>query len=180
MAQFSLVEQINGLYNLFKSEFVDAKHCRAVPPPDVDVTGRVVLMTGGTSGKNISFRIFSRLSQGIGKETARRLAMSGAHLIITARDEKRGNRCVAELIEESRNPNIEFLYLDLCDFKSIELISGKLLEEVRHIDVLLNCAGLGYIDSWMMTKDGNELMYVPSTFSQLIQGCKLIIWDIIF
>ena len=72
------------------------------------------------------------------------------------------------------------MYLDLCDFKSIEVAAGKLLEEVRHIDVLLNCAGLGYIDSWMMTKDGNELMYILPLFSQLIQGCKLITWDIIF
>jgi hypothetical protein len=57
MAQFSLGEQINGLYNLFKSEFVDAQYCRKMPPPDVDVTGKVILMTGGTSGENISFQI---------------------------------------------------------------------------------------------------------------------------
>jgi short-subunit dehydrogenase len=87
------------------------------------------------------------------------LAISGAHLIITARNEKRGNRCVVELIEETKNPNIEYLYMDLCDLKSVEAAAEKIQRDVPHLDVLLNCAGLGYIDSWMMTNDGNEVMY---------------------
>ena len=89
------------------------------------------------------------------------MAISGAHLIITARNEKRGNRCVVELIEKTKNPNIEYLYMDLCDLKSVEAAAEKILRDVPHLDVLINCAGLGYIDSWMMTNDGNEVMYSP-------------------
>lgn len=51
--------------------------------------------------------------------------------------------------------------MDLCDLKSVEAAAEKIRREVPHLDVLLNCAGLGYIDSWMMTNDGNEVMYPP-------------------
>ena len=50
MAQFSLSENINGLYSLLKAELVDAPIARSKPAPDVDITGKVILMTGATSG----------------------------------------------------------------------------------------------------------------------------------
>ena len=50
MANFSFGETLNGLYSLFKAELVDAQLSRNKPAPDVDVTGKVILMTGATSG----------------------------------------------------------------------------------------------------------------------------------
>ena len=50
MAHFSFAEKINGLYSLLKSEIVDAQIARSKPAPDVNVTGKVILLTGATSG----------------------------------------------------------------------------------------------------------------------------------
>ena len=50
MAHFSLAESISGLYSLFKAELVDAQIARSKPRPDEDITGKVILMTGATSG----------------------------------------------------------------------------------------------------------------------------------
>lgn len=50
MAHFSLAESISGLYSLFKAELVDAQIARTKPRPDVEITGKVILMTGATSG----------------------------------------------------------------------------------------------------------------------------------
>ena len=63
-----------------------------------------------------------------------------------------------DLKEESQNPNIVFVYLDLCDFKSVEVAAERILNEVPHLDVLVNCAGVGYIGSRTLTKDGMEVM----------------------
>jgi short-subunit dehydrogenase len=82
----------------------------------------------------------------------------GASLIITARDETRGKKCVTELISESGNRDIRYLFLDLCDFQSIERAAEKVLKEEPRLDILLNNAGLGSVSSSVMTKDGNEVM----------------------
>ena len=123
--------------------------------PEIDLTGKVIFITGATSGSSASF--YLRL--GIGRECAQQLAASGATLIIAARSEKRGQRCIADIIQETRNPNISHEYVDLCDFASVHALADKFVRESRHIDILLNCAGLGNVDSSILTKDGNELMY---------------------
>lgn len=127
------------MYRPFKSEFIDARYCD-LPAPDVDI-GKMILMLGATSDTPHPRR--HNLIEGIGRETARCLAISGTHLIITARDEMRGNRCVIELIEETQNPNIKCLYLYLCDFQSVEMRAKRILKEAHHLDLLLKCAGLG-------------------------------------
>lgn len=99
------------------------------------------------------------LRLGIGRECARQLAASGATLIIAARSENRGQSCISEIIQETRNPNITYEYLDLSDFASVHALADKFVGENRQINILLNCAGLGNVDNSILTKDGNELMY---------------------
>jgi hypothetical protein len=50
MAQFSLLETLSGCYNVFKSEFIDVQFSRWQQAPGVDMTGKVILITGATSG----------------------------------------------------------------------------------------------------------------------------------
>lgn len=100
------------------------------------------------------------LRVGIGRECARQMAASGGTIVISARSEKRGQKCVAELIQETQNPSITYEYLDLCDFASIHALADRFSQEDRQLDILLNCAGLGNVDGSIFTKDGNELMYL--------------------
>ena len=67
--------------------------------------GKIVLITGGTSG--------------IGKETAQGLAMLGATVVITTRDAQRGEQTRQELIQATKNTNIDVLFCDLASFSSI-------------------------------------------------------------
>lgn len=54
MAYFSFAEKIDGLYSFLKSELVDAQIARTKPTPDVNINGKVILMTGATSGTHPS------------------------------------------------------------------------------------------------------------------------------
>jgi NAD(P)-dependent dehydrogenase (short-subunit alcohol dehydrogenase family) len=90
--------------------------------------GKTVLITGATSG--------------IGKETARGIAMLGANLIITTRDIQRGEQTKQELIKATKNTNIDVLFCDLASFASIRECCNTFLNKYTALHVLVNNAGL--------------------------------------
>jgi NAD(P)-dependent dehydrogenase (short-subunit alcohol dehydrogenase family) len=105
---------------------------------------KICLVTGGTSG--------------IGLVTARVLARTGARVVITSRDDKKGAAVVERLRSETGNPNIEVLK---CDFSSLASIREAAAEYKRRHDrlhVLVNNAG-GVNPKRELSKDGFELTF---------------------
>ncbi len=51
MTDFSFFERVSGIYSLLKSEVVDVQFSRTARSPQVDMKGKVIFMTGATSGK---------------------------------------------------------------------------------------------------------------------------------
>jgi NAD(P)-dependent dehydrogenase (short-subunit alcohol dehydrogenase family) len=82
----------------------------------MSVQGKKVLVTGGTSG--------------IGEATARAYASAGAEVVITGRDQERGDRLADEL-------GARFIRADLARLEDVE----RLAAEVDGVDVLVNNAG---------------------------------------
>jgi hypothetical protein len=94
----------------------------------VDLHGRLVLLTGGSSG--------------LGQESARALAAKGAHVVLTARDLAKG-RTVAEAITASTgNRHIELEELELGSLASIRAFAARFLARHDRLDVLVNNAGV--------------------------------------
>jgi NAD(P)-dependent dehydrogenase (short-subunit alcohol dehydrogenase family) len=89
------------------------------------VRGRVVLVTGGTSG--------------VGRATARRLAEAGARLVIVARDPERLRETQAELAALGNAPAIHSC--DLADEGACGALAQRLLAEHGPVDILVNNAG---------------------------------------
>lgn len=108
----------------------------------VDLTGRTALVTGVTSG--------------LGGETARALAASGATVILTARDGDAA-AVVADGIREVV-PGAELLVtaLDLANLSSIRATAESL--SGQPIDLLINNAGVMYTP-FERTADGFELQF---------------------
>jgi NAD(P)-dependent dehydrogenase (short-subunit alcohol dehydrogenase family) len=71
--------------------------------------GKIVLITGATSG--------------IGKETARGLAQLGATVVITTRDVKRGEQTKQEIVQSTKNNNIDVLFCDLSSLPRFEIVA---------------------------------------------------------
>ena len=106
--------------------------------------GKIVLITGATSG--------------IGKETAQGLALLGATVVITTRDVERGEHTRQELIQSTKNTNIDVLFCDLASFVSIRDCCNEFLKKYPTLHVLINNAGT--MDSHRReSKDGIENMF---------------------
>ena len=86
------------------------------------VQDKTVLVTGGTSG--------------IGEATARAYAAAGANVVITGRDEERGRQIVESLVHGGARAR--FVRADLERLEDVQ----RLAEEVEHVDVLVNNAGV--------------------------------------
>ncbi len=90
--------------------------------------GKVVLITGGTSG--------------IGKAAATALAAMGAKIVVTGRNRERGERAVEEIRRESGGDEISLLVADLTVQAEVRRLAEEFEERHDRLDVLLNNAGV--------------------------------------
>jgi retinol dehydrogenase-12 len=106
------------------------------------MTGRIVLVTGATSG--------------IGLETARQLAALGADVVLGVRDVARGAQ-VASRIAVERGA-AEVLRLDLASFRSVREAAVSFSASHSKLDVLVNNAGVA-LRKRQVSEDGHELTW---------------------
>lgn len=92
----------------------------------VDLTGKVAIITGGSSG--------------IGASTAKLFAKHGASLTIIGRNETRLLE-VAKCCEEAKGIKPLCLLLDLTIDRNCEEVIRKTVEQFKKVDILVNCAG---------------------------------------
>src|SRR5215213_1218757 len=79
-------------------------------------------------------------NRGIGFEICRQMAKKGFKVILTARDEHKGQEAANTLTAEGFD--VEFYLLDTADENSVTHFAGKLSEKYNTVDVLINNAGV--------------------------------------
>lgn len=109
-----------------------------------DLSGKVVLVTGGTTG--------------LGKESARALGAAGATVVITARNEEKGSAAVAQLTELVPNGVFSFEVMELGSLESVRAFTDRFLASHDRLDVLLANAGIMAVP-YGKTDDGFELQF---------------------
>lgn len=97
-------------------------------------------------------------SSGIGKAVAFELARRDIHIIVTVRDEKKGEEIVKEITSRTNNKQVEFLICDLSSLKSIRSAVKKFSDRYHHLNILINCAAI-FAGKRNETEDGMELMF---------------------
>lgn len=98
---------------------------RWAPFPRVD--GRVVVITGGTSG--------------LGLEAARTLASLGATVEIVARNEAKAIATCAQLRRDSGSDRVDYVIADTGDLSAVRAAARTLLSRHAAVDVLIHNAG---------------------------------------
>jgi NAD(P)-dependent dehydrogenase (short-subunit alcohol dehydrogenase family) len=107
-----------------------------------DLTGKIALVTGANSG--------------IGFQTARQLAIHGAHVVLACRNAGKAGLAVEALERELDRSSLEVLPLDLSDQYSVRHAAAAFLSRHAHLDLLINNAGV-MGTPYRQTADGFEL-----------------------
>lgn len=102
---------------------------------------KVIVITGGTAG--------------IGRQSALGLLRLGHTVVVTGRDQARGEAACAELRQEAGAGTVELAVGDLATRAGLRALAEDLLRRFPRIDVLVNNAG-AFAETLTRTADGVE------------------------
>jgi NAD(P)-dependent dehydrogenase (short-subunit alcohol dehydrogenase family) len=100
-------------------------------PPERELAGRVVLVTGG--------------SRGIGAAIARRLALEGAHVVVTDLDEPGAQSVAAEIVSANGAGRAIGAQMDVTDEASVAAAFDLAKLTYGGLDVLISNAGIAHV-----------------------------------
>jgi NAD(P)-dependent dehydrogenase (short-subunit alcohol dehydrogenase family) len=111
-----------------------------------DQSGRLAIVTGANSG--------------LGLVTARELARAGARVVMTSRNEAKGEEAVraVEVLAPGAELELELEQLDLASLESVRAFAERVRERHAEIDLLINNAGV-MATPRRETADGFELQF---------------------
>lgn len=92
-----------------------------------DMTGRVVVLTGATSG--------------LGLAAARQLAVCGATIVLVGRSADKNQGVVDDLIAETGNHSLSQVAADMGDYHQVRALAAAILVDHDRLDVLIHNAG---------------------------------------
>jgi NAD(P)-dependent dehydrogenase (short-subunit alcohol dehydrogenase family) len=119
----------------------------------IDMTGKVCLITGGTSG--------------IGWVTASRLAQFGASVILVGRNRRRGRLAVSRLRDEHGIRTVEFIQTDLSSLQEVRDLVEEFHNRYDRLDILVNNAGTTLLTR-RMSPDGYEMTLAVNHLSHFL------------
>ena len=111
---------------------------------EIDLAGRTVLVTGGTSG--------------LGRAAAVAMARRGATVLITGRDVGKGRLAESAIRAESGRDEVTFVAADLAGLDETRRLAEDVADRFDHLDVLVHNAGALLADR-VVTEDGLETTF---------------------
>ena len=97
------------------------------PISSFDLRGKTVVITGPTSG--------------LGEQVARQLALTGANLVLVARNEEKCARVIAEITPLCTGNTPVFVRAEMGDLESVRSACAAIQQQFTRIDVLIHNAG---------------------------------------
>lgn len=109
-----------------------------------DLSGTKVFVTGANSG--------------LGQETARAMAATGAHVVMAGRDQAKLDEAVTAIRAEVPDAQLDTITVDLASLESIRAATSRARQRFEAIDILINNAGV-MATPFLHTADGFEMQF---------------------
>ena len=106
--------------------------------------GRTAVVTGATGG--------------LGYETALALAKAGAEVILTGRDDRKGQSAIEKIGRELVSVKTSYEHLDLASLASVADFAQR-MHARQSLDLLINNAGVMALPRRQTTADGFEMQF---------------------
>ncbi|WYZ44150.1 hypothetical protein EsH8_VII_000586 [Colletotrichum jinshuiense] len=97
------------------------------------------------------------VSSGLGFETLKALAATGATVYGTARDLSKARRTLGEDLASS--PNVRLIEMDLASLDSVRAAAEDIRRQTDKLNILVNNAGVLHIREGLKTDDGFEMQF---------------------
>ena len=121
--------------------------------------GRIFLITGSNSG--------------LGYESSKLLLQKGATVIMCCRNITKGEKAKQELKKFNYSGKIELIELDLSDLVNIKKVSKFIKNKFKHLDVLINNAGI-MAPPKTYSKQGFEIQFAVNHLAHMYLTLELL------
>ena len=108
--------------------------------------------------QNNKIAVVTGSNTGTGYHIAHGLAAKGAHVVMACRNLEKAEAAQQRILNDLPEANVQIQHLDLADLKSVTLFSETMKKNYKHIDLLINNAGV-MIPPESTTEDGFELQF---------------------
>ncbi|KAL0927058.1 hypothetical protein M5K25_001213 [Dendrobium thyrsiflorum] len=105
--------------------------------------------------------IVTGATNGIGKETARVLALRGAEVIIPSRTIESGLQVKESLLEQNPSAKLHVMEMDLSSLDSVETFARSFISTNKRLNILINNAGI-MACPFQLSRDGIEMQFATN------------------
>ncbi|KAL8888801.1 MAG: hypothetical protein Q9215_003828 [Flavoplaca cf. flavocitrina] len=135
-------------------------------PGDSRVTGSQIIkdekLTDAWGGKVV---LITGVSSGIGVETVRALAQTGATVYGVARSLDKAKQALGHLLDSGK---VHLLFMDQADLSSVRTCAEEFRKQSKSLNVIINNAGVMNTPKGERTRDGNELQFGTNHLSHFL------------
>ncbi|KAL8102911.1 short-chain dehydrogenase TIC 32, chloroplastic-like [Apium graveolens] len=124
-------------------------------------------VTEGIDGTSLT-AIVTGSTNGIGKETARVLALRGVHVVMGVRNVTAGGKVKEEFLQKIPNARIDVMEIDLNSMDSIRKFASDYVSSCLPLNILINNAGIIPAAKFTLSKDNIEQVFAVNHLGQFL------------
>jgi len=151
---------VKGLKHFTKNGYNEASKTFKPADMEVDLSGKVIMITGANSG--------------IGKSAAIGLASKGAEIHMVCRNMERANAAKDEVVSASKNQKVYVHQLDMSNTADVYKFAAKFQEDHSKLNVLINNAGCMVHERKFLGPKEVETNFATNTLGTYVLTCELL------
>ena len=147
------------------SRYAEA-HANPQGPGDARPTALQIVKDAEMEGKLVGkSAVITGVSSGIGLETVRAIAATGAFLYLTARDLTKAKTALGDIFKPEQ---MELIHMDQFSLESVRNAAKTILSKTDKVILLINNAGIMSVPELRLSKDGYELQFATNHLSHFM------------